>query len=812
MGATQKLLRFGIFELNLDTEELRKDGIPIKLPPQPFRILALLVSHAGQVITREEIQQQTWGGETFVDFEHGLNQCIKQIRTALADDADKPLYVETIPRKGYRFLAPVTSKTVNAPVPNVAEAASSIRPAIGSSSAPGSPATGSAAAAPAPATAADRDVVGPAVGMETPSGTPPPAKRSRIAFSLAGATLALIAGGFYWYSQKANALTERETVVLADFNNATGTALFDNSLKEALGIKLEESPSLNVLSDKRIAETLRLMDRSTNERLSKPLAREVCQRTNSKVYVAGSIAEVGNQYLITLKAMGCETDDTVASIEARAENHDRVLSALDQASVGLRKKLGESLASLRQHNKPLEEVTTSSLEALQAFSQARRSQMTGMGDPIPYLKHALELDPNFAPAYAVLGSSYFNQNQPNLAILNYKKAFELRDRVTERERFLIDGLYYGFAIGELTKAIQVYTEWIQTYPEDEIPYATVGVLYMRIGEYEKAASEMRERMRLTSNPDYNIVEVYGCLNRLDEAQTVLNQARTKTAFLGQLWYYLSFLRGDHAAMQQYLEAAKGTPEMEDWFLSAQSDTLAYRGQIAKAREYSKQAAESARRADAADAAATWKINEALREAELGNFSEARKLAAEVLALSAAKDTEAAAALVYARSQDIARAQELADLLDRSFPLDTMIQSYSLPTVRAVIEMQKNNSDKAIEVLRASARYELGNPSAFGLSPPLRSLYPVYVRGQAYLQAGRPREATVEFQKVIDHSGIVWNFVLGALAHLQLGRAQAMMGDNAAARKSYQDFLALWKDADPDTTIYKEAKAEYAKLQ
>ncbi len=800
LGATQKLLRFGIFELNLDSEELRKDGIPIKLPPQPFRILALLAGRAGQVVTREEIQQQIWGDETYVDFDHGLNQCIKQIRTALTDNADTPLYIETVPRKGYRFLAQVTSKMVQAPAANVVELAPSIAPAI-------------SAASVAPAQAADAST-GVATASVEAKPTPEaraPARRSRLAFSLAGVILVVIAVGFYWYSQKADALTERETIVLADFHNATGAALFDNSLKEALGIKLEESPAINVLPDKRIAETLKLMNRSPDERLTKPIAREICQRSNSKVYVAGSIAQVGNQYLLTLKAMRCDTDDTVASVEEKAENHDRVLTALDHAAIGLRKKLGESLASLRQHNKPLEEATTSSLEALQAFSQARRSQMTGTGDPIPYLKHALELDPNFAPAYAGLGSCYLNINQTSLAILNYKKAFELRDRVTERERFLIDGLYYGFATGQLDKAIQVYTEWIQTYPDDEIPHATLGVIYSEVGQYEKAAVEMRERMRLTSKPDYNLVEVYGCLNRLDEAQALVDRAGGKGAFLDQLRYYLSFLRDDNAVAQPDWEAIRGRPELEGWFFSAQSDTFAYHGQLAKARQYSKQAAESARRGDVPQAAATWKLNQSLRETELGNFSEAHDLAAEAAAASSAKDTQAAAALVYARSRDVARAQKIADLLDASFPLDTMMQGYSLPTVRAVIELQKNNPNKAIEILQASSSYELGNPSALGLSPPLRALYPAYVRGQAYLQAGRPREAAVEFQKVISHSGIVWNFVLGALAHLQLGRSQAMIGDNAAARKSYQEFLGLWKDADPNLPVYKQAKAEYANL-
>ena len=798
MGDTQKVLRFGLFELNLDTEQLRKDGIPLKLPPQPFRILALLASRAGQVITREQIQQAIWGGETFVDFEHGLNQGIKQIRTALADNADKPLYIETIPRKGYRFLAPVATQTIAALAAEVTEVAAAA--AISRSA---EPSGASVAVAPA----AD-----PALNLLPTSAESKasPATRRRMALSLTGTVLAVIAGGFYWYSQKANALTERETVVLADFNNLTGTALFDNSLKEALGIKLEESPSINVLPDKRIAETLKLMDRSSNERLTKPIAREICQRTNSKVYVAGAIAEVGQQYLLTLKAMRCDTDDTVASVEEKAENHDNVLNALDKASVGLRKKMGESLASLRQHNRPLEEVTTSSLEALQAFSQARRSQMTGIGDPIPYLKHALELDPNFAPAYAVLGSSYFNINQVHLAILNYRKAFELRDRVTERERFLIDGLYYGFATGQLDKAIQVYNEWIQVYPDDEVPHATLGVIYSEVGDYERAANEMRERMRLTSKPDYNLVEVYGCLNRLDEAQALVDGDDT-SAFLEQLRYYVSFLRGDEVRARQAREATRDNAELEGWFLSAQSDTFAYYGQLAKARQYSRQAAESARRGDVPEAAATWTVNQALREAELGNLAEARRLA-DSMSATGAKEMQAAATLVYARAHDVARARKMAELLDASYPLDTMMQGYSLPAVWAVIELQKNDPGKAIEILQAATPYELGNPSAFGLSPSLRALYPAYIRGQAYLQAGRPQDAAAEFQKLIDHGGIVWNFILAPLARLQLARAQAMMGDNAAARKSYQDFLALWKDADPDLPLYNQAKSEYSKLK
>ena len=826
LSATQKLVRFGSFELNLDTEELRKNGIPLKLSPQPFRILAMLANSSGQIVTREEIRQQVWGGETFVDFEHGMNQCIKQIRTVLGDNTDNPVYVETLPRKGYRFLAPVTVKTIESQ-PAVVESKSGLHgllPAImgrarvaqegpaegtvlppsGAGNNPGATSVATptaAAAAPALATAPI-----------------PEATRHRSWGRISMVTLVvivLVVGVFYWHSQRANALTEKDTVVLADFQNATGDSVFDDTLKQALAIQLEQSPFLSVLSDRSVAETLKLMNRPANERVTKAVAEEICLRNNNKLVLEGSIAAIGDHYLITLKAMNCQTGDTIASADAEAENRNQVVKVLGQVGNQLRNKLGESRPSVEKYNAPLEKATTSSLEALEAFTQGLKEQAQS-SVAIPFLNRALELDPNFARAYASLGTVYYNMGDTPAAIENFNKAYALRDRVSRREQLQIEGYHYIIVTGQLEKAIEIYSEWIRTYPEDILPHSNLGFIYTQLGRYKTAEIEMQEETRLSGNPEYNLVGVYACLDRLDEAQALIKQARPNTdnLFWRQMAYSLAFLQGDNAAMQEQLAWAMGKPDAEVYLLSAQSDTEAYYGRLAKANKFSEEAVQSAKHAKAEELAAQWRANEALREAEIGNSVLARQRAAEALALSAQPGIEVKAALALARAGDTGRAEKLVDKLNQEFPLDTLIQNYWLPTIRSAVELGKLNPTEAIEILKAATPYELGTTSldtapgvaAFG------SLYPVYLRGQAYLQTGQGQQAAAEFQNIIDHRGIVVNFLLGALAHLQLGRAQAMIGDQPAARKSYQDFFVLWKDADPDIPLLKQAKAEYAKLQ
>jgi serine/threonine protein kinase/Tfp pilus assembly protein PilF len=638
----------------------------------------------------------------------------------------------------------------------------------------------------------------------------PVLRRWKLLTTAAVVVAALIAAGLYWRARKNTTLTAKDTIVLADFVNTTGDPVLDDSLKQALAIQLEQSPSLTVLSDHKVIETLKLMNRPANERVTRQVAEEVCLRNNSKSLLEGSSAPMGDHYLITLKATNCQTGDTIASADAEAESRNKILKAVTEVADALRRNLGESLASVQNSGIAGEDRTTSSLEALQAFARARKAQTMGGADTIPYLKRAVELDPNFAYAYASLGVNYHNLGQTSLASENFKKAYELRERVSPRERFFIEAVYYRDVTGELDKAIQTYTEWNESFPGDGVLHINLGSIFLEMGQYEKAAVEEREAIRIV--PDIamaysNLMIAYNGLNRLDQSRATLDQAQTRKLdgpFLREYWYYLGFLQGDQSATQEQLNWAMGKAEMEDRMLSTQSDTEAYYGRFRKARDFSQRAVASATHAGTAENAASWRAIEALREAEIGNASRARQMASDALALSNAQDVRVKAALTFARAGEGVHAGKLATKLNQEFPLDTMMQNYSLPSIQAAIDLEKNNARGAIQILQVATPYDLGSAS-FG------NLYPVYVRGLAYLKLGQGQQAAAEFQKVLDHRGIVGNFVIGALAHLQLGRAQAMMGDKEAARKSYQDFLTLWKDADPDIPILHAAKAEYAKL-
>ncbi len=474
MSATQKLLRFGVFELNVDTEGLFKSAIPVKLPPQPLKLLVLLASHSGQVVTRNEIQEQLWVGETFVDFEHGVNKCINQIRTALGDNADNPVYVETLPRRGYRFLAPVVSKTIPAPQPKVTESDSGIRgrlPVLIGGRTKVAAALAEVAEDSLPA------VVPDARTAAEPATEPVPTRKTRFRWSRArlawiGTALLLIAavgGGLYWRgrTQKAAALTEKDTIVLADFDNKTGDPVFDDTLKQGLAIQLEQSPFLELISQGKVSQTLRLMDRSADAALTPEIAREVCQRTGSKAMLTGAIAALGSQYVIGLRAIDCNTGDVLAEALQPAAAKESVLKALDAAAMGIRSKLGESLSSVQKYATPLEEATTPSLDALQAYSQGEKTMVVkGDSAALPFFQRAVELDPNFAVAYAGMAVSYSNLDEVGRAAENARKAYALREKVSERERLRIETSYYMFATGELEKAARVYERWQQTYPRD----------------------------------------------------------------------------------------------------------------------------------------------------------------------------------------------------------------------------------------------------------------------------------------------------------------------------------------------------------
>ena len=818
MSPTHKLLRFGVFELNLDAEELHKSGTVIKLPPQSFRLLAVLASQAGQVVSRDEIQKQLWYEETFVDFEHGVNRCINQIRNVLGDDADNPLYIETLPRRGYRFVAPVVSTTVAAPRPRVVESESGEQGRVLVLTGGG---TGAAAAK---VVALSHPAVVP--DIQAPAKPAPEVVDIRLSgfrlwrilpvwIGAAAVLIALIGGGIYWRTRKAPVLTEKDTIVLGDFDNKTGDPVWDDTLKQALEIQLRQSPFLDVIPDSKVNQTLRLMGRHAGDLLTPEVTREICQRTNSKAMLTGSIAASGSQYVIYLKAVNCDTGEQLAEAQKQVAGKEAVLKALDTEAVDLRSQLGESLISVQKYATPLAEATTTSLDALKAYSLGQKMyNVKGETASLPLFKLAVELDPNFALAYSAMSTEYGDLSEMSRAAESARKAYELREKVSnEHERLPIEANYYLYTTGELEKAAQVYELWQTTYPRDAAPSEGLTFTVMILGNREKALEEAREALRLRPNDQgryVNLASAYMTLNRLDEAAAVVKQAeqlKLESEDLTVFRYQLAFLEGDTAQMAHLASGAMGKPGMEEQMLAFQSDTEGWRGKLKNARELTRRAVDSARRNDAKETAATYQAAAALREVEAGNREQARADADAALKLAQNRDVRAIAALALARAGDIAAAEKLAAELDKTFPLDTLVQKYWLPAVRAAIALRRNQAQRAVDLLQKASTIELGMPTNFNVV-----LCPAYLRGEAYLTLHHGAAAAAEFQKFIDHYGLVSNFSWGALARLGLARAYGEEGNTGKARAAYQDFLTLWKDADPDVPIYKQAKAEYAKLQ
>ncbi len=629
----------------------------------------------------------------------------------------------------------------------------------------------------------------------------------------------LIAAGLYFRSRsqssagKATPLTAKDTIVLADFVNTTGDTVFDDALKQALAVELGQSPFLNVLSDRKVSETLGMMGRPANQRITMDVGRELCLRTGSKALLGETISILGSHYLIDLSAVACGTGDTLAKEEGEATSKEEVLKTLSRTSASLRTKLGESLPSVQKFEVPIA-ATTSSLEALKSYSMGITvGREKGDAPSIPFLKRAIELDPNFPMAYAGLAISYNNLGEPSLAIEYASKAYALRDRVTEREKLRITADYFR-ATGQLEKEAQTYELWIANYPNDSVPYNNLGANYSYMGRYDKVLAESLEAQRLEPNDvilNGNVGEAYLFLNRLDEAKASLDQTLTRKldgGYLHLYLHYIAFLKGDSAQMEQQVAWGSGKPGDEDLLLSAQSDSYAFYGRVTQARDFSRRAVDSAVRTDSKETAALWQVNAALREAEFGNAAAARQGLSAALALAPGRDVKVFAAIALARIGETARAKALVDDLEKNYSTNTILKLYWLPTARAAIELNKGDWSQVLRVLEAAAPYELGTP------PPLQvgTIYPAYLRGQAYLLAHNGNAAVAEFQKIIDHRGIALNFVTASVAHLQIARAYAMAGDTVKAKAAYQDFLNLWKDAEPDIPVLKEAKAEYAKLQ
>ncbi len=601
--------------------------------------------------------------------------------------------------------------------------------------------------------------------------------------------------------------------MLADFENSTGDPVFDDALKQALAVQLGQSPFLNILSDRKVAETLRLMGRPSNERITRDVAAELCVRTGSKAILLGSISKLGDQYVVGIDAVGCSNGDTLAKEQVQAASKQDVLKALGQATATLRSKLGESLASIQKFDVPVE-ATTTSLEALKAFSMGITTARTkGDAAAIPFMRRALELDPNFAAAYAGLAVEYSNLGQASLATENIKKAYALRDRVSEHEKYRISALYYEQVTGELEQASQVYELWAKSYPQDLVPPANLGNIYAELGQYEKAQAETQQALRL--EPDAvvgyaNLAQNNLALNRVAEAKKAMEEAQQRKLdgdFLHWVIYQIAFLEGDAAQMQRQVAWASGKPGSEDLLLSFQSDTEAYYGRLAKARDFSRRAVDSAVRDDSKETAALWQVNAALREAEFGNAALAKQGVHAALALSPGQNVKVLGSLALARIGETSSAKSIVDELEKSYPSNTMLKVYWLPTLKAAMDVNSGNASQAVILLEAAAPYELGNPTQFQMG----TMYPVYVRGDALFKEHNGAAAATEYQKFLDHRGVTLNFPLGALAHLGLARAYALQGDGAKARAAYNDFFTLWKDADSDIPILRAAKAEYENL-
>jgi tetratricopeptide (TPR) repeat protein len=637
---------------------------------------------------------------------------------------------------------------------------------------------------------------------------------------------ALAAGGYLAWHRPTKKLTDKDSIVLADFSNSTGDAVFDDTLKTGLSVSLRQSPFLNVLSDRDVAKTLRLMSRPRGTKLVPEVARELCQRAGSKAYIDGAIGSLGSQYVLALKAENCQNGDTLAEEQMTAASKEKVLDTLGEAASKLRTELGESLASVQQLDVPLSKATTFSLEALKQYTLGVQADETkGAGAGLPNFQHAIELDPNFAAGYQAVGGNYFTLSELVRSREYYTKAFELREHASEREKLAITASYYDRVTGELEKSAQAHLEMLESYPREFAAFNNLGIVYAQLGQYEKAVETTKQGDQISPGlaDAENLANYALALQHFDEARQIIHDTQARKlddyAFHSAL-YAMAFLGSDSAAMAQEQQWYARKPDLENFVLALESDTAAYGGHLAKARDIAKQAVDSAIRADSKETGAVWQTNAALEQAAYGTSADARQSAAAALKLSpASQGVEVEAALAFAMAGDTERAESLAKELERQYPLDTQVQSLWLPAIHAQLALDRKNPASALNALQSPS------PVEFGLIQFLNNISCLnnnYIRGQAYLAAGQAGPAAAEFQKILDHSGLVWNCWTGALARLGVARAYALKSrtsqgvDADAARTralaAYKDFLALWKDADADIPILKQAKAEYAKLQ
>ena len=771
------------------------------MSPKAAEVLLVLIERHGQLIEKEELMKAVWP-DSFVE-EANLAVHISQLRKTLVDESGSH-YIETIPRRGYRFIGEVSDlaaqeATVGA---RLNERPDQIHP-LG----------------------AVREAATPSVAD---AGAPERSRHGSAgrAFLLVGAA-ALFALLVFWgvkhFRQKAQASTasaadlatsplpvEKDSVVLADIANNTGEAIFDTTLRQGMAIELEQSPFLHLVPDTSLQDSLRDMGKPAGTPLTPEISLEICQRTGSKAVLEGWIARLGTEYTLGVRAINCRTGDHIADLQSNAASREQVLKALGDTTRQLRRRLGESLSMLQQFDTPIEEATTPSLEALQAYSIGRATMVQKGEDAssVPYFERAIRIDSDFAMAYAALGNAYSNLDEPGLASTNITRAYELREHVSQRERFYIESHYYQFVTGDLDKAGNAYEHWAETYPDDLAPRTNLAVIYSDLGKFQQSLEKAREALSIAPGDTQNyanLMNAYISLNQPSEAEGVAEQAfqrRLDAPFLRLNLYDLSFLKNDEAGMQKQITWSRGEPAVEDTFLDHEASTAAYLGEVANAREFADRAAAAAMRAGEKETAAEYELNAALWEALFRNRAQATQRAERAIALAGDRDTQYGAAIAFALAGETGRAKAIADRLGSRFPEDTFVQYLYLPAIRGAVGMSGRDNTDALHELAAATPYELGVAGG---------LLPVYIRGLVYLQSGDGNRAASEFQKILDHPGVVLNSPIGSLALLQQGRAYALAGDNANAFRAYQGFLSKWQNADPDALVLIETKAEIQKL-
>jgi DNA-binding winged helix-turn-helix (wHTH) protein/tetratricopeptide (TPR) repeat protein len=782
----RQFYEFGPYRIDPDHRRLTRETKPIPLQPKAFDILLVLVQNSEKVVPKDDLMKAVWPG-TFVE-ESNLAQNVSVLRKTLGDAVGENRYIVTVPGRGYRFAGKVQVVDGDEIVTGeedklIVESHTRSRLVVEEQHLP----------------------------VKALAAKP----RSLRWLVLGSLLCVLVATAGYLYTHRAPKLTERDTIVLADFDNRTGDPVFDGTLRLGLSAQLEQSPFLNLLSDQGLRQTLALMAQPKDARLTLETAREVCQRTASTAVLGGSIAQIGTRYLLTLKAIDCSTGDSLASTEAEAADKNHVLDALGKIASEIRSKLGESLASVQKYDALPENVTTPSLEALKAYNLAHQAQVSNLLiDSVPLYERAISLDPNFAMAYLGLGITDFNLGETSHAAENVQKAYQLRASLSEREKLGIELIYDAVVTGDFEAALKSDLACAHIYPRDSRVLTNLADFYTYFGEYQKSLAAAQEALRFNSGTAQNYSDLvihYLHVNRLDEAKAVALEAKSHNVdspAIHASLYLVEFLQHDAAGMEREAAEVMGKPGSEDLVLYYESDTAVYGGHFAQARELTRRAADSTSRSGQKETAAEYQAEAAAREALVGNLALASHQAKEALALSNGRDVTAIAALALALAGDSADSNRMADDLGKRFPQDTVVRYNSLPAIRGAIALRNRDYGKAISALAASTPYELGQTT----QEVTFVLYPIYLRGEAYLAARQGTAAVAEFHKILDHPGLVQNEPIGALAHLELGRAYVLSGDTSKAHAAYQEFFALWKDADSDIPILNQARAEYAKLQ